>query len=109
MIEDTKVFVCDADCGHRAPSSVVDSDRPTGLMGLDEDGKKAQGIMGTVDVPDGSGGFKPTPFYAHRAACLKKAIDNVLNDMLPANTASVAAAVSDIFGREDPRIQPDET
>jgi hypothetical protein len=82
MIENSKVHVCDA-CGHRAPGHHKDSDRPATLAGFIGPTTN-QGIMGTVDVPTGDGEtFETKPWYAHRTACIRKAIENIINELLP--------------------------
>jgi hypothetical protein len=84
-IVNSKVHVCNG-CDHRSPGAEKDDDRPTGLIGLVDGSKKPQGYMGTVDVPDGQGGFMSVPWYAHRLACVKPAIQRVHEDMLPPST-----------------------
>jgi len=88
MITETKVYGCDG-CGHRSPATEKDDNRPVGLIGLGEGGAgKQQGVMGTVDVPTGDGErFETKPWYAHKLACVRAAIANVLNDMLPPRAA----------------------
>lgn len=82
MIKDSKVHLCDA-CGHPVPGHHEDENRPATLAGL-VGASTGQGIMGTVDVPTGYGTVVETrPWYAHRLACLRKAIENVINDIRP--------------------------
>ena len=78
-----KVYVCDA-CGY-ATGGIGEDDRPANLLGLvTASGAIGTGIMGTVEVDTGDGrSFETKPFYAHRAACLRKAIENVMADYAP--------------------------
>lgn len=85
MITNSTVHVCDG-CGFRAPGSEQDEKRPAGLMGLLNGGGKQQGLMGTVEVAEGNGEFTTKPWYAHRLACVRTAIDRVVNGLLPPST-----------------------
>lgn len=82
MIVNRKVHICDA-CGHAMPGSARDDNRPSTLAGM-IDSVTNQGTMGTVEVPleDGET-FETRPWYAHRPACLRKAIENVIEGIRP--------------------------
>lgn len=77
------VYVCDA-CGYTT-GGIGDDDRPANLMGLVTVGGMVDtGIMGTVEVPTGDGvAFETKPFYAHRAACIRKVVENVMIGYAP--------------------------
>lgn len=82
MIRSGAVYSCDArGCGHIV-GSVGDDDRPVNLVGLIVPGVDTggTGFMGTVEVPTGNGvDFETRLWYAHRAACIRKAIESVID------------------------------